>query len=289
MALDGEAAPELELAVHLERLAAPDRREPHALAAHPAQGVAALLDQHLDQLRIGAILRDAVHVVEELVLGVGAEVGLGDLLLGQIRHQGLEVLDTVVDAAHGAGREAAVAARLVLGRALQHEHGDAMLRRRQRRAQGGVAATHDHHIRRRWKHCLSAPGSYLRQTLHETACRHPGAAADGWAAVVRRLAKCDPRSADARMERRPHRSPSGRQTRCNGESSDRRVAYRPWTGSASRTAPAGPQPSGATARNDMFRSAKNRRPFSYEARVVDSRPSPGHCGIIPIYEVTERK
>jgi hypothetical protein len=49
--------PELEPAIDLERLPAPDGREAHALAPHPAQRVAALLDQHLDQFRIGAILR----------------------------------------------------------------------------------------------------------------------------------------------------------------------------------------------------------------------------------------
>ena len=168
MALDGEAAPELEPAVDLERLPAPDRREAHALAPHPAQRRPALLHQHLDQLRIGAVLGDAVHVVEELVLGIGAEVGLGDLLLGQVGHQGLQVVDAVVDAAHGAGREAAVAAGLVLRRALEHEHGDAMLRRRQRRTQGGIAPTNDHHIRRGWKHACQLLVLVQAPRLHET-------------------------------------------------------------------------------------------------------------------------
>ena len=137
---------------------------------------AALLDQHLDQLGVGAVLGDAVHVVEELVLGIGAEVGLGDLLLGEVRHQRLEVVDAVVDAAHGAGGEAAVAPGLVLRRAFEHEHGDAVLRGRQRRTQGGVASAHDHHIRRGWKHAFrSAPDRKLegrtRGRLHESRRR----------------------------------------------------------------------------------------------------------------------
>src|SRR5262249_41840849 len=110
VAFDGEAAPELEFAVHLERLPTPDGREPHALGAHPAQRLAALPDQHFGQLRIGAVLGDAIHIVEELILGIGAKVGLGDLLLGQIGHERPEVVNAVIDAAHGAGREAAVAA-----------------------------------------------------------------------------------------------------------------------------------------------------------------------------------
>src|SRR5262249_9757380 len=114
MALDGEATPELEFAIHLKSLPTPDGCESHALGAHPAQGLAAVSDQHFGQLRIGAELGDAIHVIEELILGIRTKVGLGDLLFGEVRHERLEVLDAVVDAAHGAGGEAAVAASLLL-------------------------------------------------------------------------------------------------------------------------------------------------------------------------------
>ena len=95
--LDREAAPELELAVDLERLAAVDRDEAHALLAHPVQRVEAARDQELDQVGIGAVLRDARHVVEELVGRVGAEVGGVDLLGGEVGDQRLDVVDAVVD------------------------------------------------------------------------------------------------------------------------------------------------------------------------------------------------
>ena len=80
--------------------------------------VEALGDQQFDQVGIGAVLRHPRHVVEELVGRVGAEVGFGDLLLGEVGHQRLDVVDAVVDDAHRARGVAAVAARLVLGRAL---------------------------------------------------------------------------------------------------------------------------------------------------------------------------
>ena len=142
--LDGEPAPELELAVHLEGLAAPDRREAHPLLAHPEEGVARPRDQELDHVGIGAVLGDPGHVVIELVLGVGAEIGVGDFLVGEVGHQRLEVVDPVIDHPHRARGEARVAARLVLVRALQHQHAGAVLLRRQRRADRRVAgADHD--------------------------------------------------------------------------------------------------------------------------------------------------
>ncbi len=103
-------------------------------------------DQKLDQVGIGAMLGDARHVVEELVLRVGAEIGGGDLLLGKIGDQLLDVVDAVVDHAHRAGGEAAVAAGLVLRRRLQHAHRGALLARRQRGAEGGVAGADDDDI-----------------------------------------------------------------------------------------------------------------------------------------------
>ena len=127
LGLHREAAPELELAVDQIGLAAPDRVELHALAVQPAHRVARAADQAVAQLAVGAVLRDAEHVVVELVLGVGAEVGAVDLVLGQVRHDRLEVVDAVIDAAEGAGGEAGVAAHQLLRRALDHQHLGALL------------------------------------------------------------------------------------------------------------------------------------------------------------------
>ena len=56
------------------------------------------------EVGIGAVLRDPRHVVEELVLRVGAEIGGGDFLLGEVGHQLFDVVDAVVDDAHGRPR-----------------------------------------------------------------------------------------------------------------------------------------------------------------------------------------
>src|SRR5262245_14432893 len=153
--LDGEAAPELELALDLERLAAIDRDEAHVLGAQPAEGVAASGHQQLDQVGIGAILRHPRHVVEKLLLRIGAEIGGGDFLLRQIRHQRLDVFDAVVNDPHRSRGEPAVAAGFLLGRCLQHQHRRALFARRQRRAKGRVAAAHDDDISLRFRHLAS--------------------------------------------------------------------------------------------------------------------------------------
>jgi len=127
---DREAAPELEYAADLVGLPSPDRHEADALVAHPQHGRLAALDQNFAQVGIGAIFGDAAHVVEKLFLGVGAEVGLRNLLVGEIRHQRAQVIDAVIDAAERAGGEAAVAAGFIFRRALQHQHRHSLLGRR---------------------------------------------------------------------------------------------------------------------------------------------------------------
>ena len=113
--LDGEPAPELEFAVDLEGLAAVDGHETHALRPQPLEGRVAAPNQELDEVRAGAVLGDPRHVVEELVLAVGPEIGVAPLLLGEVGHQLEEVLDPIVGDADGAGREGRVAAALLDG------------------------------------------------------------------------------------------------------------------------------------------------------------------------------
>ena len=123
-----EPAPELELALDLVGLPAPDRREPHALALQPAHAVARAVDEPLAQLAVGAVVGDAEHVVEELVGRISAEVALRDLLRRKVGHDRLEVVDAVIDAAERAGGEARVAAHQLLRRALDHQHARAAAR-----------------------------------------------------------------------------------------------------------------------------------------------------------------
>jgi len=117
-----QPAPELEHAVDLVGLPSPDRHEADTFVTHPQHGRLAALDQNFAQVRIGAIFGDAAHVVEKLFLGVGAEVGLRHLLVGEIRHQRAQILNAVINAAERTGGEPAVAAGLFRGRAFQHQH-----------------------------------------------------------------------------------------------------------------------------------------------------------------------
>jgi len=100
-------------------LSTPNRYESHPLVTHPQQRLLAALDQDLAEIRIGSILGDATHIVEEFFLSVATEIGVRDFLIGQVGHQRAQIVDAVIDAAKGAGREAAVAAGLVLRGALQ--------------------------------------------------------------------------------------------------------------------------------------------------------------------------
>src|SRR5215208_1510077 len=144
--LHRETAPELELALDLERLPAVNGNEAHALLAHPVERVEAARDQKLDQVWIGAVLRHPRHVVVELVGGVGAEIGGVDLSLGEVRDQRFDVIDAVIDNADRAGGEAAVATRFFLRSRLKHHHLGALLLRRQRRAERCVARAYHHYV-----------------------------------------------------------------------------------------------------------------------------------------------
>ena len=135
---DRHAAPELEPALDLEGLAAIDRLEAHALGAHPHDGVEAPGDEQLGHVGVGAVLCDPAHIVEELFLGIGAEIGAGDLFLGEVGHHLPKVRQSRIGTAHAACREAAVAAVFLDRRTLKHQHRCARLAGRQRRAHGGV-------------------------------------------------------------------------------------------------------------------------------------------------------
>ena len=146
--IDHRAAEELEAAVDLERLPPVVRHEAHAELVQPVHRVGALVDQHVGELGIALVLRDAAEVVEILLGGVFAEVGVGDLLLGQVGHDLADVVRAVMHHAEGAAGEGGVAAALVLRRALQHQHAGAVLARGERRAHAGAAAAdHDHVMR----------------------------------------------------------------------------------------------------------------------------------------------
>ena len=146
---DREPTPEAEASVlPLERLAAVARLKAHALLAQPDEGGMAAGDELLHEVGVGAVPGEPRHVVVVVGLGVGAEVGLGQLALREVGHQRAERIGPVEDHPHGAGGIGAVAAALGLRRGFQQAHAGAGLCRGERRRERGVAAAHDHDIRR---------------------------------------------------------------------------------------------------------------------------------------------
>ena len=142
--LHREAAPEPETPVHPERLAAVGGLEADPLAAHPHQGVEAVLDEGLDQIRMAAEAGDARHVVVVLLARVPPEIRALDLPCGEVHHLD-EILDPFEYDPHRARGIAAVASALGLGRRLQNQHLRTLLPGGQRGAHGRVAGPgHDH-------------------------------------------------------------------------------------------------------------------------------------------------
>ena len=140
--LHREPAPELVAPVHPERLAPVRGAEPHPVAAHPAKRLEAAVDEGLGEVRIGAPLGEAPEVVEVLLARVGAEVDVAPLVLGEVRHELHEVVNPAEHEPHGARRVAAVPARFVLRRPLEHGHPRPAFARREGRAERRVARAH---------------------------------------------------------------------------------------------------------------------------------------------------
>ena len=121
----GHAAPELEPALDLERLAAVDGLELNSLGAHPDHGLQAFGDQQFRHVRIGAVLRDPAHIVEELGLRVGAEICARDLIFREVGHDFAQVVDAGIGKAHAAGGKGAVSAMLLFRSAFENQYGRA--------------------------------------------------------------------------------------------------------------------------------------------------------------------
>jgi hypothetical protein len=139
----GEAAPEFELAVDPKRLPAEAELEAHALAAHPHPGLETAADQDLGHVRVAAVLGQASHIVEILLLGVGAEIDVAELGLAHVGDQPGEILGAVIDDAERAAGEGGVAGACLLGRDFEHQHPGAVFVRRQGGAGRGVAGADD--------------------------------------------------------------------------------------------------------------------------------------------------
>src|SRR5262249_24108847 len=94
----------------------------------------------------GPVFGHAAHVVKKLVLRVGSEIGIGNFLVAEVRHQCPQVVDAVVDAPKCAGRESAVSARFLLRRAFEHQDGNAVLGSGVCGTECGIAGANDYDI-----------------------------------------------------------------------------------------------------------------------------------------------
>jgi hypothetical protein len=164
-------------------------------------------------------LRYPEHIVEKLILGVSAKIGRLDFFGRKIGHQRLEIFDTVIGKAHGAGGKAAIATVFLLGRPLENKNPGPLIGGRQGRAKRRIAGTDDDHISIFFAH-RSFHGSWVFDgspkkleagtRLLLKAPSHPagffscsGSPHETTMQFLRRLAKCQcPMSVSSRGRRR---------------------------------------------------------------------------------------
>ena len=168
--LQAEAAPESELAVHVERLVRPRRHEPDALRVHPAHRRERLPDERVRHLLIGEPLRHAHQVVEVLPLRVGADLHHVEFRLREVGDELDDVLYAVVGEADGAAGEVGVAAAHRLGRFFEDGDGLAGFAGGERGAERGVARADDDDI------CGMGLRSHARNGSAKAGRRASGAA-----------------------------------------------------------------------------------------------------------------
>src|SRR5262249_39178930 len=94
----------------------------------------------------GAVVGHPAHVVEELARRVRAKVRAGDVRSRQVGHEGQQVIDRLVNNAHGARGKRTVPTSFLLRGPLEHHHVRTPLPGRQGRAHGRVPGAHHHHI-----------------------------------------------------------------------------------------------------------------------------------------------
>ena len=146
-AVDGperKAAPEAVAALDDERLALVHEPEAQAAIAQPADRRAGVLHEDPRHLGVPAAERHPAQVAEEVLRGVGRQVGGGGQGVVDALDEVAQVVEPAVRKADGAGREGRVAARPLGVGLLEHEHAAAALARGVRGRQPRVAGSrHD--------------------------------------------------------------------------------------------------------------------------------------------------
>lgn len=100
-----------------------------ALCRHPLSGLKTRFYQQFAQFRIGPILGEFVHIVEELCLGVGAEVDIFEFGVSDLCHL-TKVLDATISEAERTTGKERIAGALFDRRGLDDQNPCAFIMRR---------------------------------------------------------------------------------------------------------------------------------------------------------------
>ena len=161
-----QAAPELELAVDLEGLAAKRRLKSHTVLAQPQAGLEAIADQHLGQVGIAAVFGQPAHVVEILALACRCRNRCVDRSSSAMSGASRSRSSTLEYEAKRAAGERRVAAARLLWRRFDHGDRGAGLVRRQCRIGGGIAgADHQDIDRAKFRRCHATHPQVVRPML----------------------------------------------------------------------------------------------------------------------------
>jgi hypothetical protein len=91
-------------------------------------------------------LREREQIVEELVLGISAEIDVLEIFLRERRQHRYEIVDAAECEAESAAGEMGIAAALFVRRGFEHQHAGAVLVRGDRGAQCGIAGADDEDV-----------------------------------------------------------------------------------------------------------------------------------------------
>src|SRR5579872_1054626 len=138
-----QAAPELEFAVDIERLAVEAELKPDTLFAHPAPGLKAAGDEEFGEVGVGAPFGEAADIVVILLGGIGADIDIAELMLADVGDELRQIVEAVIDDAERPAGKGRVAARRLLRRNLQHQHRGAVFLGAERGAGRRVAGADD--------------------------------------------------------------------------------------------------------------------------------------------------
>ncbi len=142
-----DSSPESEAAVDLERLVTVGGDESHAMTVmKPLPCLKRPVDHDRRQIRIGAELADSVHVLEELLRCVGAEVGVALFFFVEVWHKLEQVVEAVITCPDRSSRVPAISPALFIRRSFEDDDVRSALTSSQRGAQRGIPRANNNDV-----------------------------------------------------------------------------------------------------------------------------------------------